>query len=139
MYARKTKFVSKMSNCLEVAYKRTCRALFPKERRSELPCGIFRGLVQCVSRTAVPIKACLQSTFFYESAISRIYFVLLGVGVIRDDRTIEKQYASFRLHIEVIEQFSFECLKKLAPLSQPIRSNSKTNRDLLQHIFPRLA
>ena len=27
--------------------------------------------------------------------------------------------------------------KKLAPLSQPIRSKTKTNRDLLSHVFPR--
>ena len=29
--------------------------------------------------------------------------------------------------------------KMLAPLSQPIRSYTKTNRDSLAHIFPRLA
>ena len=30
-------------------------------------------------------------------------------------------------------------LKKLAPLSQPIRLKTKTNRDLLAHVFPRLS
>ena len=30
-------------------------------------------------------------------------------------------------------------LKNLAPLSRPIRSKTKTNRDLLARVFPRLA
>ena len=30
-------------------------------------------------------------------------------------------------------------LAKLAPLSQPMRSKTRTSRDLLAHIFPRLA
>jgi len=30
-------------------------------------------------------------------------------------------------------------LKKLAPLSQPIRRKTKTNRDLLARVFPHLA
>jgi len=30
-------------------------------------------------------------------------------------------------------------LKKLAPLSQPIRRKTKTNRDLLARVLPRLA
>ena len=55
--------------------------------------------------------------------------------------------------LELIERFSFECrkeigsafatphdwLRKLAPLFHPIRSKTKTNRDLLAPVFPRFA
>ena len=39
-----------------------------------------------------------------------------------------------------IERFSTlsDWLKNLAPLSQPIRSTTKTNRDLLAQVFPPL-
>ena len=33
----------------------------------------------------------------------------------------------------------YERLKNLAPLSRPIKSKTKTNRDLLARVFPRLA
>ena len=53
----------------------------------------------------------------------------------------------------LLERFSFECrkvigfalttphdwLKEFAPLFQPIRSTTKTNRDALTYIFPRFA
>ena len=53
--------------------------------------------------------------------------------------------------LEIIEQFSkviriFSCVttlsdwfKNLAPLSYPIRSNTKTNRGSFAHVFPRFA
>ena len=31
------------------------------------------------------------------------------------------------------------CIKNLTPLSRPIRSKIKTNRDLLERVFPRFA
>jgi len=55
--------------------------------------------------------------------------------------------------LSTLERFSFECrkvigfafitlrdwFKKLAPLFQPIRSKTKTNRDSLVRVFPRFA
>ena len=35
--------------------------------------------------------------------------------------------------------YALRLAENLAPLSQPIRSKTKTNRDLLARVFPRLA
>ena len=39
----------------------------------------------------------------------------------------------------ILHGYVLDWLKNLVPFSQPIRSEIKTNPDLLAHIFPRLA
>jgi len=69
------------------------------------------------------------------------------------NRKFDSLFDTTHTVIGVTERFSFECgkvigfafttlrdwLKKLAPLSHPIRSKTKTNRDSLVRVIPHFA
>ena len=77
----------------------------------------------CLGRKTSNYKA-------YMSGVGNFFYALFKMAAIMIQLTLKNHAKSLR---------SYDWLKIIAPLSRPIRSKTKTNRDLPARVLPRLA